>query len=142
MRTVLDTDVISQLSKRPPNPDVARWVLEQDEGDLFLSAITVYEVRFGIETAASPKERARLDLWIDNELSYRFDGRVLPIDENVANATGQIMARSKREGWNMKHMDAFIGASAMVYDMSLATLNRKDFKRLPIDLIDFSALIQ
>lgn len=116
-------------------------MLGQNEWDLFLSAITVFEIRLGIETDPSPKRRAFLEAWIENELSNRFDGRVLPLDENVANTTAMILARSRREGWNMKPMDAFIGASAMVYEMDLATLNRKDFRRLPITLVDFSAAI-
>ncbi len=140
MRTILDTDVVSQLSKRPPNPAVATWILDQREENLFLSAITIFEIRFGIETVSSPKRRAELEKWVDNDLYMRFDGRVLSIDEHVANTTGQIMARSQREGWNMKHMDAFIGASAMVFDMRLATLNRKDFRRLPVELVEFDSV--
>lgn len=134
--------MISQLSKRPPNPAVAQWILAQDEGDLFLSVITVYEIRFGIETVQSPKRRAELLKWAEQDLDFRFNGRFLPVNDYVAETTAAIMARSQREGWNMKHMDAFIGASAMVYDMQLATLNRKHFKQLPVQLVNFAELVQ
>jgi predicted nucleic acid-binding protein len=59
------------------------------------------------------------------------------VERHAADLTGRILARSRKEGWEMESMDALIGATAMVHDMGLATLNRKHFERLGVELVEF-----
>ena len=137
MRYLLDTDVISQLTKDQPHAGVIRWINEQEEVDLFLSVATLLEIRVGIELADKGKKRDLLERWLVDALPERFDDRIIPVERHVADLTGRIMARSRSEGWAMGSMDALIGATAMVNEMGLATLNRKHFEKLGVELVEF-----
>lgn len=137
MRYLLDTDVISQATKERPHAGVLRWIDEQDEDDLFLSVATLLEIRTGIELTSEGKKREKLEAWLLHELPERFDGRIVPVERHVADLTGRLIARSRKDGWMMESMDALIGATAMVNDMALATLNGKHFERLGVELVEF-----
>jgi predicted nucleic acid-binding protein len=134
---VLDTDVVSQLSKGRQDPGVIRWIDSIDDDNLFLSAATLIEVRYGIELLDLGKKRQLLEEWLVQKLPRQFDGRIIPIERHVADLAGRIMARAKHEGWLLKPMDAVIGATAMVNDMTLATLNRIHFEKLDVKLVEF-----
>ncbi|NYF78840.1 type II toxin-antitoxin system VapC family toxin [Granulicella arctica] len=137
MRYLLDTDAISQITKSKPHLGVVRWLNEQDEDDLFLSVATLLEIRVGVELADQGKKRDLLERWLVDVLPARFEDRIIPVERHVADLTGRIMARSRSEGWTMGSMDALIGATAMVNEMGLATLNRKHFERLGVELVEF-----
>jgi predicted nucleic acid-binding protein len=137
LRYLLDTDVISQLTKDQPYPGVVRWLNEQDEDDLFLSVATLLEIRAGVELTDKGKKRDKLERWLVDVLPARFDDRIIPVERHVADLTGRIMARSQSEGWEMGSMDALIGATAMVNEMGLATLNRSHFEKLGVELVEF-----
>lgn len=137
MRYLLDTNIVSQLTKDRPHEKVLQWVDQQDEENLFLSVATLLELRFGVELCENKKKRAELDRWLIHDLLERFDERIVPVEKHTADLTGRILARSKQEGWKMESMDALIGATAMVHDMTLATLNRKHFERLGVVLVEF-----
>jgi hypothetical protein len=137
LRYLLDTNVISQITKDRPNERVLRWIDDQEEEDLFLSVATLLEIRTGIEWSSVGKKRDELELWLVHALPERFDDRIVPVERHTADLTGRIIARSRSEGWEMESMDALIGATAMVHDMGLATLNRKHFERLGVELAEF-----
>lgn len=137
MRYLLDTNIVSQLTKDRPHEKVLQWVEEQEEEDLFLSVATLLELRVGVELCDVGKKRDDLENWLVHDLLERFDDRIVPIEKHTADLTGRIMARSRKEGWKMESMDALIGATAMVHDMALATLNRKHFERLGVELVEF-----
>jgi hypothetical protein len=137
LRYLLDTNIVSQLAKDRPHEKVFQWVEEQDEENLFLSVATLLELRVGIELCDPGKKREELESWLVHDLLERFDDRIVPIEKHTADLTGRIMARSQKEGWKMESMDALIGATAMVHDMALATLNRKHFERLGVELVGF-----
>lgn len=137
MRYLLDTNVISQITKDRPNEHVIRWMDGREEEDLFLSVATLLEIRVGIELSSEGKKRDELEHWLIHDLVVRFDDRIVPIERHTADLAGRIIARSRTEGWKMESMDALIGATAMVHDMTLATLNRKHFERLGMELVEF-----
>ncbi|MEO6805855.1 MAG: type II toxin-antitoxin system VapC family toxin [Edaphobacter sp.] len=137
MRYLLDTNVISQIAKDRPNERVLQWLDDQEEEDLFLSVATLLEIRTGIELSSIGKKRDELEFWLVHALPERFDDRIVPVERHTADLTGRIIARSRSEGWEMESMDALIGATAMVHGMGLATLNRKDFERLGVELVEF-----
>jgi len=137
LRCLLDTDVVSQATKDRPHAGVIRWLDDQDEDDLFLSVATLLEIRVGVELSSEGKKRDELERWLVHDLVVRFDDRIVPIERHTADLTGRIIARSQTEGWKMESMDALIGATAMVHDMALATLNRKHFERLGVELVEF-----
>jgi toxin FitB len=137
LRYLLDTNVISQLTKERPNQQVVQWIDSQPEEDLFLSVTTLLEIRFGVELSPAGKRRDELELWLVHSLPQRFGERIVPIERHTADLTGRLLARSRSEGWEMESMDALIAATAMVHGLGLATMNRKHFERLGIDLVDW-----
>ena len=98
MSFLIDTNVISEWLKPRPEPRVVAWLAGVDEDRVHVSAVTVGELRYGVERLAHGSRRKRLDEWLHHDLPLRFEGRILPIDLPVAQAWGSITARREREG--------------------------------------------
>lgn len=128
MSFLLDTNVVSEWMKPHPNPGVVTWLAEVDEDRVFLSVITLTELRYGIERMAAGNRKKRLDDWLQEELPLRFDGRILTIDGAVADACGKVVARSEALGRRLEAMDAFIAATAEVHRLTVVTRNAADFQ--------------
>ncbi|HEV3040274.1 MAG TPA: type II toxin-antitoxin system VapC family toxin [Candidatus Angelobacter sp.] len=128
MSFLLDTNVVSEWMKPQPDPGVVTWLATVDEDRVFMSAVTLTEVRYGIERMALGRRRNRLKDWLQHELPLRFEGRILPVDVIVADASGKIVARSEQVGRPMGAIDAFIAATAEVHHLMLVTRNESDFK--------------
>jgi toxin FitB len=128
VKFLLDTMVVSEWVKARLFPSVVSWLAKVDEDRVFLSVVTLAELRYGVARMPASARRTRLDAWLRNELPLRFEGRVLPVDGIVADAWGAIVARSEAAGQRMGVMDAFIGATAEVHGMTLVTRNTSDFE--------------
>ena len=98
MSFLLDTNVVSEWVKPRPEPRVVAWLAAVDEDRVFISVVTLAELRHGIDRLAPGSRRARLEHWLRGELPLRFEGRVLPIDAVVADTWGEIVARRERAG--------------------------------------------
>src|SRR3546814_661087 len=105
---LLDTNLVSEWVRPKPDPGVVAWLADADEDRLFLSVVTLAEIRRGIERLAPGKRRQQLDAWLREELPARFERRLLPVDEAIANRWGEIVARRERAGRPIGSMDAFI----------------------------------
>ncbi|HKV23040.1 MAG TPA: type II toxin-antitoxin system VapC family toxin [Candidatus Acidoferrum sp.] len=127
MNLLLDTNVISEWSKPRPNSGVIRWLAEQDEDRIFMSVVTMAELRHGLERLPKGGRQEQLRVWIEEDLRERFEGRILSIDESIAGAWGKIMAASERSGRRMNVMDGFIAATAAHWKLTLVTRNVTDF---------------
>jgi predicted nucleic acid-binding protein len=127
MSFLLDTNVVSEWVKPRPNPGVVTWLAEADEDSVFVSVITLAELRYGIERMPAGNRRKRLDDWLCNELPLRFEDRVLPIDGATADTWGKLMARRHAVGRPISVTDAFIAATAEVHGLTLVTRNAADF---------------
>lgn len=136
MSFLLDTNVISEWMKPQPNPGVVDWLHHADEDRVFISVVTLTEIRYGIERMAAGGRRKRLEAWLQRELPLRFEGRILPVDEMVADASGRMAARSEASGRPMEAMDAFLAATAEVHKLALVTRNQSDFKAVLKDTIN------
>lgn len=128
MSYLLDTNVVSEWVRPRPDAGVIAWLDEADEDRLFLSVITLAELRRGVERLEPGRRRTRLDDWLRDELTRRFDGRILPIDAAIAETWGRLVARSEATGRAIGAMDAFMAATAMAHDLTLVTRNVGDFK--------------
>ena len=128
MSFLLDTNVVSEWVKPRPEPRVVAWLADADEDGVFISVVTVGELRHGIDRLPSSRRRERLDEWLREELLQRFEGRVLSIDAAVANAWGTIVAQRERKGRPITTMDAFMAATADVHGLTLVTRNASDFR--------------
>lgn len=127
MTYLLDTNVVSEWVRQRPNPGVVAWLADVDEDRVFLSVVTLAELRHGIERLADGTRRKRLDRWVREELPVRFEGRLLPIDGQVTNRWGEVVAQRDAAGRPIGIMDAFIAATASVHDLKLVTRNESDF---------------
>jgi predicted nucleic acid-binding protein len=125
---LLDTNVVSEWVKPRPNPGVVAWLAEVDEDRVFLSVVTLAELRHGIERLVNGHRRRRLDVWLREEISLRFEGRVLAVDQAVADRWGEVVAHREAAGRPIGVMDAFIAATAGVHGLKLVTRNEPDFR--------------
>ncbi len=127
MSFLLDTNVVSEWAKPQPHPAVIVWLDEVDEDRVFLSVITLTELRYGIERLPAGKRRRRLEDWLEHELTLRFEERILPVDLQVANVCGELLARRETEGRPLGAMDAYLAATAQAHRLTLVTRNDSDF---------------
>ena len=128
MSFLLDTNVVSEWVKPRPDPHVVARLADVDEDRVFMSVVTIGELRHGIERLPAGRRRAQLDQWLRDQLPLRFEGRVLSIDSAVANAWGTIVGQRERTGRPISTMDAFVAATAEVHHLTLVTRNAADFE--------------
>lgn len=136
MSFLLDTNVISEWAKPEPHSGVIAWLAHVEESQVFLSVVTLAEVRHGIARMPSGIRRDRLDLWLREELPARFVHRVLPIDVEIADAWGLLIAQSSSRGRPLQAMDAFLAATASVHGLTLVTRNVSDFAVLGLPVFN------
>jgi predicted nucleic acid-binding protein len=120
--------VVSEWVKPSPDPGVVAWLAAVDEDRVFVSVVTIAELRHGIDRMPAGRRRSRLDLWLRQDLSLRFEGRMLPIDAAVADAWGKFVAQSETLGRPLGVMDGFIAATAETHGLALVTRNAPDFE--------------
>lgn len=136
MNFLLDTNVVSEWVRPRPDAGVIDWLENADEDRIFISVITLAELRHGVEQLTDGGRRKRLDGWLREELPQRFSGRVLPIDDAVADAWGRLMSHSRKAGRPIQPMDGFIAAIAQVHTLDLVTRNVADFKSVLKNIIN------
>lgn len=128
MTFLLDTNVISEGSRAYPDPGVMQWLATADEDALFLSVISLAELRHGIERLEDGRRKAGLHRWLTEDLPSRFGGRLLSVDPGSADQWGRVVARSQAAGRPIGAMDAFLAATAEWHQLTLVTRNIRDFE--------------
>jgi len=133
---LLDTNVVSEWVKPHPNPGVVAWLDGMDEDRVFLSVITLAELRYGVERLDEGKRRRRLTEWLEQELTLRFEGRILDVDSAIADRCGKMTARSEAAGRPIGAMDALLAATAEVHQLTMVTHNTSDFSGILKDMLN------
>jgi toxin FitB len=133
---LLDTHVVSEWAKPRPDAGVVAWLAEADEDRVFISVITLAELRRGIERLPGGARRDRLDRWLSQRVPARFEARVLSVDAETADGWGRVMARGDAGGRPVGTMEAFIAATAERHNLTLVTRNVSDFDVLGIRLFN------
>ena len=123
---LLDTNIISELIKPKPEPRLVTWLSGTDESLLYLSVLTLGEIRKGIEALKQPARRVQLETWLDSELRLRFSGRILTVDDDVADRWGVIVGRAAARKIALPVIDGLLAATALHYNLTLVTRNSKD----------------
>jgi toxin FitB len=118
---LLDTNIISELVKPKPEANVTEWVENTDESLLYLSVLTLGEIRRGIAALPQSRRRATLEAWLDKDLRARFDGRILVIDQEVADRWGLITAAARNSGTVLPVIDGLLAATALEHNLTLVT---------------------
>lgn len=122
---LIDTNVISELVRPRPDARVKTWVASVDEDLLFLSVLTIGEIRKGIALLPDASRRAALEAWLDGHLAVRFDGRILPIDLRIAERWGR-MAAQVAPKHQLPVIDGLLAATAVEHNLTFVTRNTKD----------------
>ena len=136
MTFLLDTCVISELVAQQPNLQVVQWVDGIDEDKLFLSAITIGEIKRGIEKLADSGRKSALAEWLEGDLLIRFSDRVLPIDIPVVLVWGQLTADLEKQGRRMPAIDSLIAATCLQAGLDLVTRNESDFAHSGVTVVN------
>jgi toxin FitB len=133
---LLDTNCISELVRIQPEPRVLEWMESADEGLLYLSVLTLGEIRKGFASLPQSKRRANLEAWLEVELQARFSGRILPIDAAVADRWGFLAADAKRKGKALSTIDALLAATALHYNLTIVSRNVSDFANTQVPVLN------
>jgi len=118
---LLDINVISELIRPKPEPKVCSWLETVDEGLLYLSVLTIGEIRKGISSVSNSTRRTKLEAWLDHDLAIRFSGRVLPIDQPVADRWGRLAGNAAAKRSPLPVIDGLLTATALQSDLVLVT---------------------
>ncbi|MDD2947321.1 MAG: type II toxin-antitoxin system VapC family toxin [Rugosibacter sp.] len=133
MSYLLDTNVLSELRRKAPNAGVVAWFAPRPASTLFLSVLTLGELRKGVEGLADTDRRAALLDWLEAELPIFFTGRILPVDAQVADRWGRLVATASRP---LPAIDSLLAATAAHHGLSLVTRNVRDFADLGLEVIN------
>lgn len=133
MSYLVDTNVISELRRKRPEPTVVEWFARRSAISLFLSVLTLGEIRKGIQKQADPERRLQLADWLDQELPAYFKDRILPIDADVADQWGRLQTIAGRP---LPAIDSLIAATAQRHGLKLVTRNVSDFVGLPVEVVN------
>lgn len=133
---VLDTNVVSEMMKPAPAPAVLSWMNGQDASGLFLTAVTVAEIRYGLRTLPEGKRRRSLEEGFERILAEGFAGRILAFDEAAAHRYGEVMGRRKEMGRPLAILDGQIASIAWSHGCSVATRNVDHFLDCGVEVIN------
>jgi predicted nucleic acid-binding protein len=136
MRYLLDTNVISELVAKQPNPRVVAWIDALDPSSVYLSVITIGELRKGIEKLPDSQRKATLQAWLNDDLLVRFSGRILELDIPVMLTWGELVGRLEQNGTPVPALDSLIAALAHYHKYTLATRNEADFRATGIGIVN------
>lgn len=136
MNFLLDTNVVSEWVKPSPHAGVVAWLEQVDEDRVYLSVVTLAELRHGTERLADGQKRRQLERWLEHDLPLRFEKRILSIDPAIADACGKVVARSEAQGRPIGAMDAFLAATAEVHRLTLVTRNTSHFAAVIKSLVN------
>lgn len=132
---LLDTNCISELVRPKADGGVLDWIESADESLLFLSVLTLGEIRKGIVGLPQGKRRTRLESWLDVELRDRFSDRILPVDVTVADRWGYLAASAKQRGKSLSTIDGLLAATALQYNLTIVSRNVNDFADVGVQVL-------
>ena len=124
MSYLIDTCALSELTHPKPDENVIRWFEETAQNGLYLSVLTLGEIRKGVESLKDIRRRDKIMSWLEHELPMWFEDRILPIDAAVADEWGRLLAKAGR---SVPAIDSLIAATALHHRLTIVTRNVSDF---------------
>ncbi len=136
MTYLLDTNVVSEMIKPRRDSGAEGFLRDTPEPEQFLSVITIAELRDGIDRMRRGGKRDQLMLWLEHGLPMRFRGRIIAVDERIADAWGRLSAVHYFSQREIDIMDGFIAATALVRGLTVVTRNVRDFTPLGVSVLN------
>ena len=129
MSYLVDTNALSELRRKAPDANVVAWFAKRPPVALYLSVLTLGEIRKGVEGVMDTARRQALTDWLETDLPLFFTGRFLGVEVAVADRWGRLVAAAGRP---LPAIDSLLAATALTHDLVLVTRNVKDFAGLPV----------
>ena len=134
MSFLVDTNVFAEPTKPKPDARVVAW-LRDNESSLYISAITIGEIRRGVERLPGASRKTLLMGWLE-KLCERMGGRVLSFNTSIAHVWGQLKAKWEKEGISVPSLDSQIAATAQRHQLAVVTRNTADFEKTGIKVLN------
>ncbi len=133
---LIDTNVLSELGKVKPSAKVVKFIESRPLDSLFVSIVTFAEIRFGIERIVDPARRADLNGWLMHKLRPMFDGRALPIDEDVMLKWRLLVEEGRKAGHTYSQPDLIIAATGLHFGLTVVSRDVRDFQRAQVPVFN------
>lgn len=135
MSYLLDTNVISEPKRPRPDVRVVQWLSAVKDSEIFLSSLTIGEMKKGVEKLPSSKNRALVQNYLEKTRN-RFVGRILPVTESTFLVWGKMIAELEKKGMIRPALDSLLEASALEHDLILVTRNVRNFQGSSVTILN------
>ena len=136
MSWLLDTNILSELRRPRPEPKVVDFVAGCPLGEIYISVVTVAEIRFGIELIGEPGRRAALNDWLTLRVRPMFEGRILPLSEEVMLKWRLLIEEGRKSGHTFSQPDLMIAATALHHGLTVVTRDRSEYDQAHVPVLD------
>ena len=136
MAWLLDTNILSEGRKPRPDPRVTAFYDTQPLDQLYISILSIAEIRFGIELQQDPVRRAELHNWLTLTLRPTFAGRILPVTEDILLKWRLLLESGRKSGYTYSHPDLLLAATAIQHGLTVATRDRSDFDKANVPVFN------
>lgn len=136
MNYLLDTCLLSELRKPAPDAGVVAWISDIDEARLFVSVLSLGEIQKGVAKPENGRRKNAFQHWLEHDLLRRFDGRILPLDLDMALEWGLTSAANETRGNPAPVVDALLAVTAITRNLTLVTRNDKDFANFSVKVLN------
>jgi len=136
MAWLLDTNILSERRKPKPEPRVTAFYDAQPLNALYISVVSIAEIRFGIQLQPDETRRAELNEWLTRTLRPAFTGRILPVTEDILLKWQTLMEDGRRTGHTYSHPDLVLAATALHHGLTVVTRDRSDFDKAQVPVLN------
>ena len=137
MAWLLDTNILSELRRLAPEPKVLRFIEAHALDDMYVSVVTLAELRFGIELLSEgSSQRDELSNWLTHKVRPMFDRRVLPVSEDVMLRWRILVEQGRKSGHTYSQPDLIIAATAIHHGFTVVTRDRSDFEKADVRVVN------
>jgi hypothetical protein len=133
---LIDTNVISEVRRPKPEPKVLAFIEGCPLTQLYISVVTIAEIRFGIELSGDPSRRIALSDWLTRTVRPMFDDRILPITEEIMLKWRVLLEDGRKAGHTYSQPDLIIAATALEYGLTVVTRDRRDYDKAGVPVVD------